>query len=220
MKFALADSVRIEATPKGRGTCPGCAETLIAKCGAQVRWHWSHESKTHCDRWWEPETAWHRAWKDRFPKEWQEVPVFDDALTDCHIADVKTSAGLVIEFQRSSIRPEEVLERQAFYGKMIWVVDGSKNFDAVNFSMMRARVDPATGLAGFHWYSRSGLFARWHVDKPVFVDFGLEHGFWRILRFDPKTKRGVAGLVDRDSFVELASFGSTDFSNIGGPASV
>ena len=147
------------------------------------------------------------------------MPVFDEALTACHIADVKTSHGLVLEFQRSSIRPEEVLERQDFYGKMLWVVDGSKNFDAVNFSMMRERVDPESGLAGFHWYSRSGLFARWHVEKPVFVDFGPEHGFWRILRFDPKTKQGVAGLVDRAAFVELASSGTTDFSNAGGPAS-
>ena len=54
----------------------------------------------------------------------------------------------------------------------------------------------------------------------MFIDFGPEHGFWRILRFDPKTKRGLAGACDIPAFVELASSGTTDFSSVGGPASM
>jgi hypothetical protein len=218
MKYAKLGEERIEATPKAVAACPACGEAMVAKCGSVLAWHWSHRARTHCDRWWETETAWHRDWKNRFPVEWQEVVMFDEALTACHIADVRTPAGLVIEFQRSTITSEEVAARQAFYGRMIWVVDGCRGFaDAVNFTNMRERVN-ADGLCGFMWYSRSALFLRWWVDKPVFVDFG-EHGFWRILRFDPKTKRGVAGLADRDAFVALAGSGSTDFSQMGGPAS-
>jgi competence protein CoiA len=143
----------------------------------------------------------------------------DGQTGERHIADVRTSGGLVIEFQRSSIDPAEVQARQAFYQKMIWVVDGCRNdTDRFYFSMMRSRPGE-DGIAGFQCYGRSKLFARWHTTKPVFIDFGPEHGFWRILRYDPKAKKGLAGLVNVTGFVELASSGTTDFSSNGGPAS-
>lgn len=41
-----------------------------------------------------------------------------------HRADVVTPRG-VIEFQKSSISGSEIREREAFYKKMIWVVDAS-----------------------------------------------------------------------------------------------
>lgn len=146
--------------------------------------------------------------------------MFDERLTECHIADVKTAADLVIEFQRSTIDPEEVLARERFYQQMIWVIDGSRNeFDRVNFNIMRTRVS-SDGLVDFTWHGRSKLFHRWHSAKPVFIDFGDQFGFWRILRFDPVTREGRAGLVNIDGFVELASSGKTDFSTAGGPASV
>lgn len=145
--------------------------------------------------------------------------MFDKELTECHIADVKTATGLVIEFQRSTIHPDEVNARERFYQQMIWVIDGSRNeFDRINFNMMRSGIS-SDGLVDFVWYGRSKLFHRWHTTKPVFVDFGDKFGFWRILRFDPVTKEGRAVLVNIDKFVELASSGTTDFSSIGGPAS-
>jgi len=147
------------------------------------------------------------------------VPVFDEELTDCHIADVKTKAGLVIEFQRSTIHPDEVDARQSFYQRMIWVIDGSRNeFDRINFSNMRSGVDE-DGLAHFHWFGRSKLFDRWHTTKPVFIDFGEKFGFWRILRFDPVSRKGLAVLTNIETFVKLASAGTTDFDRSGGPAS-
>jgi len=221
MKFANVDGQRAEASPRTRGVCQGCGGPTIAKCGRYVAWHWAHAPGTRCgDRWWEAETAWHRRWKDRFPAEWQEVPMFDDKLTECHIADVKTAAGLVIEFQRSTIHPEEVDARQRFYQRMIWVIDGSRNeFDRINFNNMRSDFGKH-GLVDFAWYGRSKLFHRWHTTKPVFIDFGEEYGFWRILRFNPASGRGRAGLVDANEFVALASSGTTDFDSVGGPASV
>lgn len=120
MKYANVNGVRTEPMPKGRGTCRACNATTVAKCGRFVIWHWAHARGTACgDQWWETETAWHRGWKDRFPADWQEVPVFDKELTDCHIADVKTAAGLVIEFQRSTIHPDEVDARERFYQRMV-----------------------------------------------------------------------------------------------------
>lgn len=220
MRFALLDGQRIEATPKLRASCPGCGAEVVSKCGKHIIWHWAHLSRTHCDPWWETETEWHRAWKNRFPQEWQEIPAHDDASGELHIADVKTPSGLVIEFQHSTIDPVEVSARECFYKTMIWVVDGCKNdADRFNFSNMRGRPNQ-NGIAAFHWFGKSTLFKRWHTTKPVFIDFGPEHGFWRILRFDPKTKQGLAACVNIDGFVQLGSSGSTDFSSVGGPASV
>lgn len=220
MKFADVDGQRMSAFPSGRGTCRACRGETHAKCGEFVQWHWSHKRGSPCgDTWWENESAWHRAWKNRFPEDWQEVPVFDADDTTCHIADVKTPSGLVIEFQRSTILPEERRAREAFHEPMLWVVDGTRNaFDPINFQNFRERIDPQSGIAGFEWYGRSRLFHRWHTQVPVFIDFG-ERGFWRILRFDPDTRSGIAGLVDIPSFVALVCSGTTDFQTAGGPAS-
>lgn len=219
MKYANVDGQRVEAFPKGRGTCPACSAPTIAKCGRFVMWHWAHEASDACDRWAETETPWHRAWKNRFPEAWQEVALFDDALTECHIADVKTQAGLVLEFQRSTIHPDEADARERFYRRMVWVIDGSRSeFDAMNFNNTRSQLD-SSGLVQFRWFPRSRIFHRWHRTVPVFVDFGRNFGFWRILHFEPLTGIGVAGLVDIEGFVALASSGTTDFSANGGPAS-
>ena len=220
MKFAVVDGRRSEPWPKIRGSCPRCGAEAVSKCGSQVVWHWAHKSRAHCDPWWEQETEWHRQWKDRFPADWQEIILLDNSTGERHIADIRTASGLIIEFQRSSIDPTEVLAREAFYQKMLWVVDGCRNeFDKLNFSNMRSRPD-TDGLVSFHWHGRSKLFARWYTRKPVFIDFGQGGGFWRILRYDPNVKRGLACLVDIKGFVQLASSGTSDFSSGGGPASI
>lgn len=219
MQFALFEGARVQPRPKLRAQCPGCSGEVIAKCGNHVIWHWAHASREHCDPWWENEGEWHRNWKNQFPQDWQEALLDDQRTGEHHFADVRTPDGLVIEFQRSTIHPEEVRTRESFYRKMVWVVDGCKNdADRYNFSNMRSSPD-ADGLVQFHWFGRSTLFQRWHTTKPVFIDFGAERGFWRILRFDPQTKRGLAGLVDVAAFVQLVSAGTTDFSSMGGPAS-
>ena len=78
-----------------------------------------------CDHWWENETQWHRDWKNCFPEEWQEVVHFAED-GEKHIADVKTPSGLVIEFQHSAIKLEEIASREQFYKHMIWIVDGTR----------------------------------------------------------------------------------------------
>ena len=125
MKYALQSDERVEATPKAIGVCPCCGSEVVAKCGNKKVWHWAHKSKQVCDHWWENETQWHRDWKNCFPEEWQEVVHFvEDG--EKHIADVKTPSGLVIEFQHSAIKPEEIKSREKFHKHMIWIVDGSR----------------------------------------------------------------------------------------------
>lgn len=125
MKFALVNGDKVEATKGARGLCPSCGSELIAKCGEVNVSHWAHKGNRNCDPWWEPETDWHRSWKDKFPKEWQEV-VQRAESGEKHIADVKTESGYVLEFQHSPLSSEERRSRNAFYSRLVWVVDGLK----------------------------------------------------------------------------------------------
>lgn len=127
MHFALINDKHIEAAPGLRGAvCPGCGAPVIAKCGIQKVNHWAHRNTKMCDSWWETETEWHRAWKNNFPIEWQEVFLPDEQTGEKHIADVRTEHGLVIEFQHSHITPEERIAREKFYKNMVWIVDGTR----------------------------------------------------------------------------------------------
>lgn len=126
MKYALVNGEPQEAFPTGKGLCRGCGGDVIAKCGTQRLHHWAHRGERDCDSWWEPETEWHRAWKNNFPAEYQESIRYDEQSGEKHIADVRTNQGLVIEFQHSHLKPEERAARERFYGNMLWVVDGTR----------------------------------------------------------------------------------------------
>ena len=56
----------------------------------------------------------------------REIQLNDEQTGEKHIADVKTSHGLVIEFQHSHIDPKELTAREKFYQDMVWVVDGTR----------------------------------------------------------------------------------------------
>lgn len=126
MRFALVNNKRIEAEKGLNGICPGCFKPVIAKCGEKKIHHWAHKRSEVCDSWWENETQWHRDWKDNFPKECQEVFLPDTITGEKHIADVKTTHDIIIEFQHSAIDPQEQRAREEFYKNMIWVVDGTR----------------------------------------------------------------------------------------------
>lgn len=125
MKFALINGAKYEATKGTKGFCPICGSELVAKCGELKIHHWSHKGNRNCDPWWENETDWHRSWKDKFPLDWQEVVHFADS-GEKHIADVKTETGWILEFQHSFLKPDERRSRNAFYNKLVWIVDGTR----------------------------------------------------------------------------------------------
>lgn len=130
---------------------------------------------------------------------------------------MKTSHGVVVEFQRSTIDPVEVTAREQFYKRMVWVIDGMRSdLDSSYFNLSRGSLTN-DGYAYFKWLGRGRLFHRWHTRTPVFVDFG-DAGFWRVCQFNPATKEGFVGIVDRDLFCQGLILGETDFSRGGGPA--
>lgn len=126
MRFALLNDELTEAKVGLVAICPGCTRPVVAKCGDKRVHHWAHRGTKMCDDWWEPETEWHRSWKNNFPVEWQEKFLPDRKTGEKHIADLLTPDGLVIEFQHSHIDPKERISREQFYKKMVWVVDGTR----------------------------------------------------------------------------------------------
>jgi len=122
MKYALVDNIKIEATSKAKGFCTICASQMRGYDGQFQINHWKHLTKANCDSWFETETEWHREWKNEFPGKWQETIIEKDNKK--HIADVYNPfKKLVIEFQNSSISPDDANQREDFYNKMIWVVN-------------------------------------------------------------------------------------------------
>ena len=203
MRFAVVDGTKTDPQPGLRGTCHFCGSAMIAKCGRVVAWHWAHKSRPRCDPWWESETDWHRAWKARFPREWQEVIHVDGESGEKHIADVKTAANLVVEFQHSPITPEERESREVFYKNMMWIVDGNRGLDRSHFFLAMSR-DPVSieplGY-GLKWWGRSRLLHNWYESHvPVFFDFH-ENVLWRLGQFSPQTKVAFVYPVGVESVV-------------------
>jgi hypothetical protein len=175
MKFAVVDGERREAQPRLSGKCRVCDDAMVAKCGEHRVWHWAHRGTRTCDPWWEPETEWHRDWKNQFPQEWQEIIQRSEA-GEKHIADVKTESGVVLEFQHSHLRREEREAREMFYQKMVWVVDGRrrKRDRARFFASLDAAVVINHEPRIVSIPSNEGALLRdWGASRvPVYFDFG------------------------------------------------
>jgi len=208
MKYALVNGERQEAQPKLSGKCElhGCS--VIAKCGRVKIWHWAHIGKQNCDPSKESETPWHRAWKNHFPKEWQEV-VHVAENGDRHRADVKTDQGYALEFQNSPIKLEECQSREDFYKAMIWIVNGTErpNDKAKFINAWKCSV-PIKGKVEI-WKLNDGfekcpLLRDWaDSSAPVFFDFG-EDFLLGILPKDPSEEKRYMVGIDRSALI--ASF--------------
>jgi competence protein CoiA len=73
-----------------------------------------------------------------FPKN-TEISFYDYLLQENHRADIHTKEGIIIEFQNSPLSAAELLSRNKFYCKIIWVVNGSK---FKGFSLIKNIPDP------------------------------------------------------------------------------
>jgi len=89
------------------------SEPASKTAGKVLRSHWG-------------ETVWHRSWKEAFPPSFREVSFADTLVGELHRADVHTPCGTTLEFQNSPICLEELQSREAFYPKLIWILNGKK----------------------------------------------------------------------------------------------
>jgi len=157
MQYAITTTgERTLPSPEIHAICPGCKDTLIPKCGSINIWHFAHKNKD-CDPWYEPESKWHRDWKEFWPIENREVVIGN------HRADIKTKGGTVVELQNSSISSQEIQERERFYDNMIWVVNAETFWENI---YLRDKEDYHTFL--WKYPRKCWLFAK----KPIYLDIG------------------------------------------------
>lgn len=209
MKLSVVHGERREPEKGLIGECIGCGEPMIPKCGSIKIWHWAHKSKCDCDHWWENETEWHRAWKNHFPKENQEIRHKDESTGEWHIADVKTKYDRILEFQHSFLNPFERQSRNKFYGdKLVWIVDGLKRQkDKTQFDLFLKYAMPISQnshLLKLHpFIEECTLLKDWsECDVPIFFDFGPEFPLWCLL---PKSSKNnyYAFEYSRHNFILL-----------------
>lgn len=203
MKFALVSGTRQEAQPNLKGLCIGCGSPTLARCGEIRVNHWAHLGQRRCDPWWENETDWHRAWKNQFPTECQEI-VQHAEDGEKHIADVITKSGWVLEFQHSYLKPEERRSRENFYKKLIWVVDGNRRIKD------KKRFFEILSDGGHHkdypnlksTFPEGALFRDWvNSTAHVFFDFGDDEVWW----LSPRSNEFYAHVlpITRQQFIEF-----------------
>ena len=214
MKYAIADGKKTEATPRAKGLCQGCESELVPKCGNIKVWHWAHKAKTQCDRWWENETEWHRAWKEQFPDDWQEVVLLAES-GEKHIADVKTDQGWVLEFQHSFLKPEERQAREAFYPKLVWIVDGVKRkrdkFHFFNAWQKSIEVSAQAWLVRRVFSDECVLLREWADSRvPIFFDFGEGNVLWWLTK--GSDGRVYIAQFQRDDFIKSHRDGASQMS--------
>lgn len=187
MKFALINGERKEAEPSLKGVCIGCGGPTLARCGEVRVNHWAHQGQRRCDSWWENETDWHRAWKNQFPSDWQEVIHYADD-GEKHISDVKTNEGWFIEFQHSQIKAAERRSREDFYKKLIWIVDGKRRIRDEKQFVEAVRLSRGNWIDNNKYpelhslfQPEGALFRDWMTSTGyVFFDFGGDD-LWGLL---------------------------------------
>lgn len=219
MQFALVNGERTAPAPKLSGTCPACGSAVVARCGTIRVHHWAHRADRNCDPWWERETQWHRDWKNNFGSEFQEVVLFDEHTNEKHIADVRTSHGLVIEFQHSRLHPDERVRREQFYQNMVWVVDGARlKRDLPRFLEGRTSFRSVSrGIFVAHFPQEAFPRTWLECSKPVFFDFHdgpdtqTRNGPLYCLLPGRAHGRAVVIALARQDFVRLAGLGPQVF---------
>ncbi len=214
MKYSIVDGAVHEAQPGLSGICRDCGAITIARCGRKNVWHWAHKGRRDCDPWREPETPWHRGWKALFPVNWQERTCWADNDDKYHRADVKTDSGWVIEFQHSAIAPEEARIREAFYKKMVWIIDGKRRKnDHKQFDEAMRNSRPVSDGKSHAWitqYNNSRLLHEWAASNvQVFLDFGQDA--LHCILPGSTTDRSAVIPVSRDQFIRTHLEGTYAF---------
>jgi competence CoiA-like predicted nuclease len=106
-------------------TCCACDNILIAKKGKINLHHFAHKKNADCviKRDNDCKTPWHILWQNIAKPEYLEK--FMGKNGKMHIADIVNEKNITIEIQHSNLSPEEIENREEFYGNMIWILDGT-----------------------------------------------------------------------------------------------
>lgn len=123
----FAGTKTLSVPVKGKNfICPDCGKPLIQKCGSIRINHFAHPVSTECDssKFYDGISEWHINWQysinNPLPGINIEVPICKNEYKKR--ADLVTSTGLIIEFQKSPLPIEERLNRELHYENLIWIV--------------------------------------------------------------------------------------------------
>lgn len=172
-----ADGELLEPTRDVSGFCPLCCARLIPRIGRHRYPHWAHKPGAECDTWAE-ESAWHYNWKNEVEKKFQEIPIEKDGIK--HIADIRLPTGIIIEFQKRALDPNEWEAREIFYGKMMWVIYFPK--DRLLESNIREIYLPTLGDSLIEVKGLSKRFLDSFHRFPIFLDF-TDGDMFRVTEF-------------------------------------
>jgi hypothetical protein len=130
-----------------------------------------------------------------------------------HVADVKTDHGWVLEFQHSYINPDERRARDAFYQKVVWVVDGVRRkrdrAQLLNAWVEGVLVGSANSPVRKSFSTDCVLLREWAGSHArVFFDFGDEQTLWWLLSKSPDGWAYVAPF-SRTTFIDTHRGGAT-----------
>ena len=190
MQYAMVNNEKVSATPKGVGLCPGCSGEVAARCGDIKMWHWAHRASCSCDFEREPETEWHRKWK-------QDMPFCD---IEHYFKERRADAfynPLVFEFQNSPISKEDLLERTAYYHDMghriVWVFNYTNSPDSFV-------EDSSQGHAYYRWmHYKPSIMALGNAS--VFMDIG-NNRMIHVMRWHSKGFDGLT--ISKEGFLRSA----------------
>ena len=108
----------------------------------------------------------------------------------------------MIEFQHSYLRPEERRSRDAFYHKLVWVVDATRRkTDGAQFVKALETGTPVGGNPNIRRVHLDDcrLLREWSASPaPIFFDFGKGPTLWWLLARRPDEPAYVAAFPRRD----------------------
>ena len=213
MHFALLNGARVEPEKGLAGAvCPICKQPVRARCGEERVKHWAHKSVIDCDPWLEPETEWHRRWKNRFGDMQEQM--HENGGTR-HVADVKTTDGTIVEFRHNAISRAGCATREAFFGKtMFWVVDCARNSrlaERLKENRYRLRTSNVLGYVMQSTREPEKCFPKVWAESRRFVF--LDYGNPELMCIFPGRMRGqlLCMAMQKDEFVECINGGHAKF---------
>ncbi len=183
-----------EASPKQIAKCPICDEDVIAKCGKIKVWHWAHKNKSDCDSWYEPESQWHKDWKNKYPKELQEFTM------GCHRADIRTRDRWVIELQNSTISQQDIIDRELYYKRMIWLINGGTLCKGL-------RLRKKDGKVTFRWKNPPKSW--WVSNKEIYVDLsGIVSKMRKLVNgYEHENKKHISTFYEYETYEYYTEYG-------------
>lgn len=210
-------AVRGEKGHAPEAFCPCCKKPLLLRAGEVRRAHWAHLTAESCDEWWEKESEWRNKWLHELCKSSNvdiENVIEKDGVK--HFYDARYNESLVVICRRKKIPANQLVNREDFFGDMVWLVEGGmseyQEYIQFMYSPKRIKIEGILDeqMCKMWFYPNTRLFSRWRDSlRPVVFDFlsASQGEVENLLCMLPKGQvRGFVFLeLSRKSFMEHLS---------------